>query len=137
MHQTVCNRIRLKTGANTEIRNGNIQHPTCSVEKIPTFVLPLPSEGVGQNLQSSFGQHLIWPPGTDARTDGAFQAAKEALYTPSPVIALLLYIFRRHLRSPFSSRRAVSPPRSGRNQAFHSPLLPTMRVNPFRVITRI
>src|ERR1041384_8228632 len=100
----------------------------CSVENIGKVDLRLPAEGVSQDFQSGFGQHLIGSTGTQTGTDRSFECAEETFHSPAAVVTLLPDILWRHLPPPFSSRRAIGPSWHRRNDAGHAPLFATVLV---------
>src|SRR5262249_20022986 len=97
----------------------------------------LTANGVGKYFDGGFCDHLFLASSAQGRTHRSFECAEETLDRPTSAKVCFFQITATHLSAPLATTFAVGSPLNCLNDAFHTPLLPALFVDPLRIVTRI
>src|SRR5215510_15066727 len=102
-----------------------------------TNLVRLTADGVGKYFDGGFCDHLFLAPSAQGRTHRSFQRAEETLDRPTSAKVCFFQIPVTHLSAPPATTFAVGSPLNCLNDAFHTPLLSALFVDPLRIVARI
>src|SRR5882757_2510620 len=99
--------------------------------------MPLPVEGVGEDLEGGFVLLCVGSASTQGAAADSLESADKRFDMPAQAVALFLEAPRGHLRAIHSAQCAISTLARGLDPALHAPHFAAHSMQPVRIISGI